>query len=325
MNLIETELEGVLIIEPNQFVDDRGWFMESFNEPMFHEKLKALNNPVPGPFIQDNHSSSKKNVLRGLHYQLAPHAQGKLVRVVKGAAYDVVVDIRRGSKNYGQWFGLELSAKNNKMLWIPEGFAHGFMALEDDTNFLYKTTELYCPEFERSIRWDDPEIGIKWPDNKGLLIGKKDQSAPLLSCAETPSMSLSGSVELIRLDIHGDHRGSLVALEQGANIPFEVKRAYYIFDTKNGVSRGYHAHYCLQQYVVCIAGKCRIVTDDGITRESTWLDSPTKALLIKNLIWREMHDFSEGCVLLVFASHHYNESDYIRDYEDFKKAVTLYA
>lgn len=156
--------------------------MESFNEAKFQQGLAGLGLPAPRPFVQDNHSSSKAGVLRGLHYQLPPHPQGKLVRVSQGAAFDVAVDIRRGSPTFGRWVGVTLSAANRLQMWIPEGFAHGFMALEDDTHFLYKTTDVYARDCERSIRWDDADIGIQWPDLAGVARGlaPKDAQAPLM-------------------------------------------------------------------------------------------------------------------------------------------------
>ena len=186
MRLEPTALPGVVVVEPAVFGDERGWFMESFNEARFEAGLKALGLPAPRRFVQDNHSCSHAGVLRGLHYQLPPHPQGKLVRVVKGSAFDVAVDIRRGSPTFGQWVGVELSAANRRQLWIPEGFAHGFVALEDDTHFLYKTTDFYAKDCERSIRWDDPAIGIAWPLPAGAAprVAPKDAAAPLLADAE---------------------------------------------------------------------------------------------------------------------------------------------
>lgn len=189
MKLAKTPLPGVLLVEPVAFEDDRGWFMESFNEPRWLKALADLGEPAPRRFVQDNHSCSRAGVLRGLHYQLPPHAQGKLVRVVKGSAFDVAVDILRGSATFGRWFGTELSAANRRQLWVPEGFAHGFVALEDDTHFLYKTTDVYAKDCERSIRWDDPSIGIVWPLPKGIaapLVAPKDAAAPALSAADLP-------------------------------------------------------------------------------------------------------------------------------------------
>lgn len=179
MKIIRTDIPDVVIVEPVVFSDDRGWFMESFNELSFHKSLIAVGLPTPKPFVQSNHSSSKMNVLRGLHYQLPPHAQGKLVRVVKGSVFDVAVDIRIGSETFGKWVGVELSDLNKKMLWIPEGFAHGFIALEDDTEFLYNTTAYYSKECERAIRWNDPDLNIKWPilDHVHLNISSKDNDA----------------------------------------------------------------------------------------------------------------------------------------------------
>lgn len=185
MKLIPTRIPDVVLIEPAVFGDDRGWFMESFNQAKFEAELTRLGLPVPRPFVQDNHSCSKAGVLRGLHYQLAPHPQGKLVRVVQGAAFDVAVDIRKGSPTFGQWVGYELSASNRQQLWIPEGFAHGFLALQDDTHFLYKTTDVYAKDCERSILWSDPAIGIEWPLT-GLSpnLAPKDLQAPVLSDAD---------------------------------------------------------------------------------------------------------------------------------------------
>ncbi len=183
MKLLRTAIAEVVIIEPAVFGDDRGWFSESFNERRFHDELNRLGLTAPRPFVQDNHSCSRKGVLRGLHYQVAPHPQGKLVRVVRGAAYDVAVDIRPGSPTFGQHVGVELSAENHRQLWVPEGFAHGFLALADDTHFLYKTTDFYAKDCERSIAWNDPSLAIDWPlarlDGPPAL-APKDASAPSL-------------------------------------------------------------------------------------------------------------------------------------------------
>jgi len=184
MKLTPTTIPGVVIVEPQVFTDDRGWFMETFNELRFHAELAKLGLPAPRPFVQDNHSCSKAGVLRGLHYQVAPHAQGKLVRVVKGAAWDVAVDIRPGSPTRGQWFGLELTAENKRQLWIPEGLAHGFLAREDDTHFLYKTTDVYAKDCERSIVWNDTTLSIEWPLNRIIgqpVVAPKDAAARTFS------------------------------------------------------------------------------------------------------------------------------------------------
>ena len=189
MELLPTKLPGVVIIEPAVFGDDRGWFYESFNEARFNAALDDIGLPPAPRFVQDNHSSSKSGVLRGLHYQLPPQAQGKLVRVVQGAAWDVVVDIRADTPTFGQWFGLELNADNKRQLWIPAGYAHGFIALQDDTHFLYKTTDVWSKACERAIRWDDPAIAIAWPLPAGLaapLVAPKDAAAPRLADAELP-------------------------------------------------------------------------------------------------------------------------------------------
>jgi dTDP-4-dehydrorhamnose 3,5-epimerase len=176
MRIEKTTIAGVLLLEPRVFGDARGFFMESFNQQAFDQ---AVGEPVA--FVQDNHSRSARGVLRGLHFQQAPHAQGKLVRVVAGSVFDVAVDIRPGSPTYGRWFGAELSADNHRQLWIPAGLAHGFLVLSDSADFLYKTTDYYAPQAEGAVRWDDPDIGIAWPDlGMAPLLSPKDAAAPLL-------------------------------------------------------------------------------------------------------------------------------------------------
>ncbi|OOR90189.1 dTDP-4-dehydrorhamnose 3,5-epimerase [Moraxella caviae] len=179
MNVIETKIPELLIFEPRVFGDERGWFMESFNEKTFAAALSERGFDVPH-FVQDNHSFSAKGVLRGLHYQLNPHAQGKLVRVVSGRAWDVAVDIRKDSPTFGQWVGVELSADNHRQFWIPAGFAHGFIALEDGTQFLYKTTNFYHKDSERSIAWNDADLAIDWQFAGEPLLTDKDKLAPTL-------------------------------------------------------------------------------------------------------------------------------------------------
>lgn len=186
MKLTPTAIPGVVIVEPSVFTDDRGWFMESFNAARWRAALAELGVPAPRAFVQDNHSCSRRGVLRGLHFQRAPRAQGKLVRVVQGAAFDVAVDIRRDSPSFGRWTGAELSAANKRQMWIPEGFAHGFLALEDDTQFLYKTTDVYARERERALRWDDPDVGVRWPlpPDETPRLAAKDAAAPGLTGVE---------------------------------------------------------------------------------------------------------------------------------------------
>lgn len=173
MKTIETAIPGVLIFEPRVFGDERGFFFESFNARVFAEST-GLNVTI----VQDNHSRSRQGVLRGLHYQVAPHAQGKLVRVVSGSIFDVAVDIRPESPTFGKWVGAELSAENNRQMWIPEGLAHGFLTLSAMADVLYKTTDYYAPECERSIRWDDPRLAIEWPVTGQPLLSAKDAVAP---------------------------------------------------------------------------------------------------------------------------------------------------
>lgn len=172
MKITQLALSEVLLIEPTVFEDSRGFFFESFNQKIFEN---AVGRAVK--FVQDNHSKSEKGVLRGLHYQLNPCAQGKLVRVVQGEVFDVAVDIRKSSPTFGQWVGETLSAENKKQLWIPEGFAHGFLTLSDTAEFLYKTTNFYSPESERSIVWNDAVIDIKWPAQVTPQLSNKDASA----------------------------------------------------------------------------------------------------------------------------------------------------
>ncbi|EHK5639771.1 dTDP-4-dehydrorhamnose 3,5-epimerase [Escherichia coli] len=169
MNVIKTEIPDVLIFEPKVFGDERGFFMESFNQKVFEE---AVGRKVE--FVQDNHSKSSKGVLRGLHYQLEPYAQGKLVRCVVGEVFDVAVDIRKSSPTFGKWVGVNLSAENKRQLWLPEGFAHGFLVLSEIAEFVYKTTNYYHPESEGCIKWDDSFLMIDWP-NKPIAISEKDK------------------------------------------------------------------------------------------------------------------------------------------------------
>jgi dTDP-4-dehydrorhamnose 3,5-epimerase len=179
MKFTKTKLDGLVIVEPTVFGDHRGWFMETYNESVF------LKEGINIKFIQDNHSfSAAFGTLRGLHYQLNPKAQTKLVRCTKGSIYDVAVDIRKGSSTFGEWFGLELTAENKKQLLIPNGFAHGFMTLTEDVEVQYKVDELYAPECDRGIIWNDPEIGIEWPIDIKPILSAKDETAPLLKGAE---------------------------------------------------------------------------------------------------------------------------------------------
>lgn len=179
MKATRLEIPGLVLFEPKVFGDDRGFFYESYNQQSFED---AVGYPVS--FVQDNHSRSLHGVLRGLHYQLPPHAQGKLVRVVQGEVFDVSVDIRKSSPTFGQWSGVVLSAQNKCQLWIPEGFAHGFVTLSDCADCLYKTTRYYAPQSERSILWNDPALAIDWHGINAPLLSSKDQQAQLLVNAE---------------------------------------------------------------------------------------------------------------------------------------------
>ena len=178
MEIIKTKIPDVLILEPRVFGDDRGFFFESFNEQALLDQTGLTMR-----FVQDNHSKSMKNVLRGLHYQIK-QPQGKLVRVVVGEVFDVAVDLRRGSPNFGEWVGIHLSAENKRQFWVPPGFAHGFLVLSAAAEFLYKTTDYYAPEYERSLLWDDPELGIDWPLDGDPILSVKDQAGVRFKNAE---------------------------------------------------------------------------------------------------------------------------------------------
>ncbi len=178
MHVITTEIPDVFIVEPNVFGDERGFFFESFNQKIWQKKTGLTR-----PFVQHNHSRSARNVLRGLHYQIQ-QPQGKLVRVVSGEVFDVAVDIRKSSPTFGRWAGVHLSEKNKMQVWVPEGFAHGFVVLSESADFLYLSTDFYAPEHERAIRWNDPELAIDWPVDGQPVLSDKDRSAPLLRDAE---------------------------------------------------------------------------------------------------------------------------------------------
>ena len=179
MNIISTAIADILLLEPNVFGDDRGFFMESYNHAQFRQMTG-----VDVAFVQDNHSQSVKNVLRGLHYQIR-QPQGKLVRVIRGAVFDVAVDIRKSSPTFGRWVAETLSADNKKQMWIPPGFAHGFLVLSDIAEFLYKATDYYAPEHERCIRWDDMDLSIHWPDVDHPIVSEKDAKGAFFKDAET--------------------------------------------------------------------------------------------------------------------------------------------
>jgi dTDP-4-dehydrorhamnose 3,5-epimerase len=178
-SVTETALPGVVILEPEVFGDDRGFFFESYNAKTF----ESLTGQAP-VFVQDNHSRSSRGVLRGLHYQIQ-HAQGKLVRATVGEVFDVVVDMRRSSATFGKWIGVTLSASNKRQVWVPPGFAHGFVTLSESAEFLYKTTDYWAPEYERTVLWNDPTIGVEWPIDQEPLLAKKDKDGLPLADAET--------------------------------------------------------------------------------------------------------------------------------------------
>ena len=186
MNIIKTEIPDVLIIEPKVFGDARGFFYESFNQKVWREKTG-----IDAVFVQDNHSRSAKNVLRGLHYQIR-QPQGKLVRAIRGAVFDVAVDLRRKSPTFGRWVGTELSEENCRQLWIPVGFAHGFLVLSDVAEFLYKTTDYWAPEYERTINWNDPDLAVAWPLQGEPVLSAKDAKGTAFKEAEVFEWGLSG-------------------------------------------------------------------------------------------------------------------------------------
>ena len=176
MNVISTAIPDVKIFEPKVFGDSRGFYLESFNQKIFEEATGLKRN-----FVQDNHSKSSRGVLRGLHYQQPPMEQGKLVRVTQGEVFDVAVDIRKTSPTFGQWVGVYLSAENKRQLWVPEGFAHGFLTLSDTAESLYKTTNYYSPQHEEAIAWNDPDLNIQWPQVDAFILSSKDEKAKRFS------------------------------------------------------------------------------------------------------------------------------------------------
>lgn len=179
MKIFPTALPDIIMLEPQKHADSRGFFLESYNSRDFETAISLYTT-----FVQDNHALSKKGVLRGLHYQLSPYAQGKLVRVIRGAIFDVAVDLRRSSPTFGKWTGEILSADNGRQMWIPEGFAHGYLALTDNAECLYKVTAYHTPEAERTIAWDDPAIGIAWPEGITPILSEKDHHGGLLKDAD---------------------------------------------------------------------------------------------------------------------------------------------
>lgn len=178
MKIVETRLLGLVVLEPKVFADNRGYFLESYNQRTFASAVG-----VTDPFVQDNHSASHRNILRGLHYQIQ-RPQGKLVRVVVGSVFDVAVDLRRSSPTFGRWDGVELSADNKRMVWVPKGFAHGFIVLSESAEVIYKTTEFYAPEHERTLMWNDPDVGVRWPADSTPILSSKDSAGRVLKDAE---------------------------------------------------------------------------------------------------------------------------------------------
>jgi dTDP-4-dehydrorhamnose 3,5-epimerase len=321
VRLLQTSIAGVAILESAIHEESYQSSTQSFDESEFNNTLKAAGLSVPQSLVQDNHILLKKGELRGLRYQLPPHAQGNLISVIYGATYVVAVDVRFNSLTFGKSIGIELNAKVQRSIWIPDGFAYGYLGLEDNTLLFCKSTHGHHSASERKLRWNDPETGPNWPELKQISVNNEDASAPLLKDCELYPDFFPGTTEWVELKVIGDQRGSLIALEPGLNIPFAIKRVYYIYGTLPDVGRGYHAHRRLEQMAICVSGSCKMIVDDGVTRREMRLDSASKALVLRNMIWREMHDFSDDCVLLVLASEYYDESDYIRDYDQFIKEV----
>lgn len=209
MNILRTELPGVIALEPKVFGDARGFFMESYNQRQFDDL------GLPTHFVQDNHSRSQQGVLRGIHYQLR-HPQGKLVRVVNGTVFDVAVDLRENSATFGRWVGMELSSENQRMLWIPPGFGHGFLVLSAVADFLYKTTDFYAPEYERCLKWDDPDVAIQWPLAAQPLVSAKDQAGQ--SLAEIKVGSLPDKPQLLGAGLRGLFSGRVIPAQGYAGV-----------------------------------------------------------------------------------------------------------
>lgn len=193
MKVVSAPMQGLLVLEPNVFSDERGWFFESFNAAAFEQVTGEAAH-----FVQDNQSYSKHGVLRGLHYQDSPHAQAKLVRVVEGEVWDVAVDLRRDSATYGQWFGAALSAKNKRQMWIPAGFAHGFLTLSSAAQVLYKTTAFYSPEHERCLLWNDADLAIAWPLDQLEAERSPDQALPIVSVKDQRGSSWGTIRQIVR-------------------------------------------------------------------------------------------------------------------------------
>lgn len=191
MRITPTEIEGLAVVEGPVYVDERGWFTESFNQRDFDAALAAAGLAPAPPMVQDNHSFSQASVLRGLHFQVPPQAQGKLVRVLQGAIHDVAVDIRAGSPTFGSWFAMELFAANHRQLWVPAGFAHGFQVIGETAEVLYKTTAYYAPAAERSIAWNDPTLAIDWPNPASAIVSAKDGDAPHFSAIRAELLTYS--------------------------------------------------------------------------------------------------------------------------------------
>lgn len=313
---IETGIPDLYVLEPKVFRDSRGYFVETYNERTMKGAGLHYN------FVQDNESESTYGTLRGLHFQKGEFAQAKLVRAIRGEVLDIAVDLRKDSPTYGKHFGVILSEANKKMMIVPRGFAHGFVVLSDVAVFSYKCDNFYAPGNEGGIYFADPTLNIDWqvPQEK-IILSDKDRKNPLFQpeCAQTDFQPMN--ISLLNLKEIGDERGKLISLESGKNVPFDIKRVYYIYNTLEGVRRGFHSHRSLRQICVAVQGSCKFALDDGKTKQSVILDNPNKGLLINGNIWREMHDFSKDCVLMVLADQHYNESDYIRNYDTFLSYV----
>lgn len=318
MKLLASEIPEVLLVSLEILQDEFGSILKAFDDNEFQSEVQKLGHVIPKSFVYEFSSITQAGAAREIDYHNAPNAQARLVETVRNSALHVVVDMRSNVPTFGHAFAIVINEADRQLLWIPEGFAHGYIALEGGTHVRTRCSIAKQEEDRKIISWYSPAIEAVWRKAaQGKSVPDILPSVGDVEISPDRAVKLNSGVRHVDFRIIGDHRGSLVAIEGGGNIPFDIKRVYYIFNTKSDVGRGYHAHKHLQQIAICLKGQCRMIVDDGSTRESILLDHPSKGLLISNLIWREMHDFSDDCVLMVLASARYDEADYIRNYESF--------